>query len=139
MRPLLLLALLLSLASCASYQPPAGATARIKFVGNQQYAYIDYGNSCSTRAMVARDIWSSSPIKDGARVWVEQGIDTTGLAYGMKCEFHYSFEPQRDSTYVSEYSSDARSCKIAVYRLSASGERVPEASVRREPGRLCFL
>jgi len=129
--------LILPLASCATYQPPANATSRIKFVGNHYYAYIGYGDSCKARDMVGKEFWSGAPIKDSTRVWIEQGIDTTGTAFGMKCGFRYSFVPLPNTTYVSEYSMHG-SCEIALYRLNENGERIPESSARREPDISCL-
>jgi hypothetical protein len=139
MRSIVSVVLVLSLVSCSTYQPPAGASSKIQFAGNHRYAYIDYGNSCSSRSMVDKSLWSGTAIKEGARVWIEQGIDTSGLAYGMSCGFHYSFEPKAGIAYVSEYSNEGGSCNISLYQVSVTGIKTREPSVHREPKRTCLL
>lgn len=130
----------IAVASCASYVAPTnGPTARVKFVGNQFYAYVDEGGTCSTRKMVPKDAWPSTYVRAGQRLWLEQGIDTSGLAFGYTCGFVFSFEPEADTTYVSEYRSENMRCQVNLYRLSATGERIRETSLRIEKPRLCLI
>jgi hypothetical protein len=130
----------IAVVACASpYVPPSsGPTARVKFVGNHYYAYIDEGGTCSTRKFVPKDAWPSSYVRAGQRLWLEQGIDTSGTAYGYTCGFVFSFSPEADTTYISEYTNQNRQCQVKLYRLTASGEKVIERSVRREKNRLCW-
>ena len=129
----------LMVCACATYKPPtAGATARMKFTGDHYYAYVDEGNSCSTRQMVGKEMWPSTYVKAGQRIRIEQGIDTSGLAYAFKCGFALSFEPQAETTYVSEYKREGTRCKIGLFRLSAKGELTKEPSMRMESPRACF-
>ena len=78
-------------------------------------------------------------MRAGKRLWLEQGIDTTGLPYGYRCGFVFSFEPQEETTYVSEYRNANMRCQVRLYRLNEVGERVPEPSLRVEQSRLCMI
>ena len=128
----------LTVCACTTYKPPTDATARIKFVGDHYYAYVDEGNSCSTRQMVAKEMWPSTYVKAGQRIRIEQGIDTTGLPSSYKCGLAFSFEPQSDTTYVSKYVREGMRCRIALHRLSAKGELTQEPSMRIEQPRMCL-
>ena len=130
---------LLAAGACATYKPPtAGATARIKFVGGHGYAYVNEGNTCSTRQLVGKDMWASTYVKSGRRIRIEQGYDTSGLPSSYKCGFAYSFEPQAETTYVSEFERGPTRCKVGLYRLTATGERVVEPSMSFEQPSYCF-
>lgn len=126
------------LQGCATYTAPSDATSHIRFVGGA-FAYIDHGQSCKTRDRVDRDLWSNVPIRDGARIWVEQGVDTTGLAFGFKCVLAYSFVPEPNTEYVSEYSMSYPRCNITIHRLTPYGTKVPERSAQKESPRFCML
>ena len=129
----------LTVGACATYKPPtAGATARIKFLGDHYYAYIDEGDSCSTRQMVGKELWPSTYVNTGKRIRIEQGIDTSGLAFGFKCGAAFSFVPQPETTYVSEYKRAGSRCRIGLNRLTAKGELTEEPSMRMESPRACF-
>ncbi len=136
-----LLTTCLLLASCASmYTPPNdGKLARIKFVGNQNYAYVDEGDSCSTRKLVDRDLWSSTYIHAGKRIWIDQGIDTRGTMLGYYCGTALSFIPEEDTTYIAEYTNEAMRCRISLYRLASTGAREREVTVRYEKPKACIL
>lgn len=135
---ILLLSLLPLLQSCATYVPPtSGKLARIQFVGNQYYAYIDEGNSCGTRSLVTKEFWSGTSLRAGQRVWIEQGIDTSGLAFAVMCKLAYSFEPEEGQLYVSEFHNDGRQCRLTLRRVDGSS-RVEVLTSRQERPKSCF-
>jgi hypothetical protein len=126
------------LASCGTYRPPAGATARMKFIGSKGYAYIDYGNSCPSRQSVEGELLNGAPIRDGVRVWIEHGFDVLGgLGTYQRCSFTYSFIPAANTTYVSEFILRGNTCTISVKRLSASGSDENVPSMVRESDLNC--
>lgn len=129
------------LASCASiYEPPAsGSLARVKFQGNHYFAYVDEGNSCDTRKLVLKDLWSGTHVRAGKRVWIEQGIDTSGTPMGYICKLAMSFEPQEDTTYVSEYSNANMRCTLRLYRLKADGTLERDTTVQAERTKACMF
>ena len=134
-----ILTCLSSLAACSTYSPPTdGKRAQIRFSGNQYYAYIDTGDSCGTRQLVLKDLWGGTPLRAGQRVWIEQGIDTSGLMFAYTCKFAYSFEPEEGSSYVSEFHNDGRGCQLGVFKVSSDGSRVEVNSARREKPKSCF-
>jgi hypothetical protein len=121
------------LASCGTYRPPAGATARMKFIGSKGYAYIDYGNSCRSRQSVEGEFLNGAPIRDGVRVWIEHGFDVVdGLGGYKRCSFTYSFIPSANTTYVSEFTLQNITCTISVRRLSDSDPGESVLAVVRE-------
>lgn len=137
LKSLILVVLALLTQSCATYVPPnSGSLARIQFLGNQYYAYIDEGNSCGSRHFVTKEFWMGTNLRAGQRVWIEQGIDTSGLPLGVQCGLAYSFEPVEGQSYVSEYYNDGLKCRIAVYRLEGA-TRMPVKTVRRESQKFC--
>lgn len=137
------------LAGCATYSPPAsGPLAKMKFYTTGGYTYIDSGNSCSTRAQLtsgwgeATELKLDSPILSGVRwgskewiaipagkpLWIEQGFDTTGLAFGMKCGLAMVFEPQEGESYVANFVLDGAHCNMHIYRVHEPGYLTLEKS-----------
>ena len=132
-------AALLAAGACATYKPPAaGAAARMKFTGGHGYVFVNEGNTCSTRQLVGKDMWASTYVKSGQRIRIEQGFDTSGLPNSYKCGLAYSFEPEAETTYVSEFVRLPTRCRIGVYRLGANGELTKEPSMRIEQPSACF-
>jgi hypothetical protein len=119
---------------CAHYEPAPGATSRIKFVGKTTYAYIDLGQSCATRKKVHPELMDSAPIPDGKRIHVEHGQ----LVYQGTCTAAVTFVPSANTTYVSEYETDYRSCRMNVYRLGNNGTREPEPTLQPDRARGCL-
>jgi len=133
-----LLLVILSVSGCATvYTPPtSGSLARMKFERSTGYALIDEGNSCGTRHIVPSKDWVN--IRAGKRIWIEQGFDSRGTAFGMYCGLALSFEPIEGATYVSEYQLIGMKCQMALYRITDSGERIREQSATRTNPRSCF-
>jgi hypothetical protein len=129
--------LLLSLAGCAAYAPPSsGPTARIKFDGGA-YAYIDEtstaGKSCSSVPQSQGQNWREQLIRADRRLWIQHGVDTRGSGFGINCGFVYSFVPEKDVNYASEYKLEFGRCSVILKRQLASGVWVPEPSAAQEP------
>jgi hypothetical protein len=138
MRTIIIVISAFILVSCAFYTPPNdGPTAQIKFDGNTQYAYIDTastaGRICSSIPLVRGEGLRSQPIPAGRRLWIQQGIDTMGLAFGMSCGFVYSFVPDQGAIYISEYKLEGRRCYLRLSKKLESGTLEPVASYVREP------
>jgi hypothetical protein len=131
----------LTLASCAEtpYVPPqSGEAATLKFTGDFHFVFVDEGNSCATRQIVAKRSWSSVAVRAGRRIWIEQGTNLSSPGWTHSCRPAASFEPQKGITYVSEYLADAKRCSIAVYRVDALGRRTREPSARGEERNSCL-
>lgn len=126
------------LVGCASYEPPrSGETATIVFAGAARYAYIDTsspaGKSCTSVPQATGDNWKNQVIPAGRQVWILQGIDTRGLAFGMSCGFTYSFTPEEGAKYVSEYSLAGGRCSLHLSQQLSSGALVPVSTLKHEP------
>lgn len=127
------------LVGCATYEPPKdGDTATIAFTGGARYAYIDTashaGRSCSAVPQARGENWQNQILPAGRQVWIRQGIDTTGLAYGVSCGFTYSFIPEKGAEYVAEYSFDMKRCSLHLSQQLSSGARVAVPTYKRESG-----
>lgn len=127
------------LSACATYAPPPDSTTRVKFVGNHHYVNVDVGDSCSASTGVAKELWSSTYVPAGKRIWIEQGVDTRGLPIGFYCGLRLSFEPQENTTYIAEYQLTGMRCRMGLYRLDESGKRAPEPTVQTHRARTCLI
>jgi len=126
--------------ACATYKSPdSGPTATMAFTGNHAYVYVDDGNSCSSRKKTARESWPALTVKAGQFLWIEQGVDTTGLPYGYKCSSAYSFVPEAGARYVSEYVNDFSRCRVLLQRVLEDGRKVIEPSAKVEDPRTCLF
>ncbi len=133
--------LLLSLAGCATYAPPkSGPTAQIKFLGGA-YVYIDEsstaGRSCTSVPQAVGENFRNQVIPADRRLWIQQGVDTRGLAFGMFCGFAYSFMPEKDANYLSEYVMYGGRCSISLMKQAESGAWLHEPSLEQQP-KGCF-
>ena len=139
---LLLPALLLS-SSCATYTPPpeGASSATVRFVGDHSEVFIYTTPSCQARQSVMKESWDALRVRAGQRTWIQQSSGANPLAthFGVPaCGFAYSFHPERGATYGSEYSLKGDRCRLALYRVTESGEKVPEPSARPERPLNCF-
>jgi hypothetical protein len=127
------------LASCATQytQPTSGPLARIKFVTTGGYAYLDEGNSCSTRQFVVEKDWMN--VRAEKTIWIEQGFDTSGLPFGMYCGLALSFQPEAGASYVSEYALSGGRCRMTIFRINPSGNRERVQSSKNEAPKTCLI
>ena len=124
------------LSACATYQAPtSGPTATIKFSGNQYYVYIDagYSPSCSTNRRVDGKEWDRVVIPAERKIIIQQGIDTSGTAFGVMCGFVFEFIPEAGAEYESAYTFSYPNCDISVFSIDKNGnKRVPTTLKKSE-------
>lgn len=129
-----LLPLLLS--GCAShyYQPPPGPTAQLRFKTWGTYAHIDPERSCKTRwrldVPVAKGKERVVSIQAGAPLRIEEGMTMDTVFSGGHCTVAASFLPEAGAVYESEFITDARRCRLRLWRLDPDGARMPEPSAK---------
>ncbi len=67
----------------------------------------------------------------GKPLFVQQGVDTRGLAMSVFCVNAYFFDPEPDATYISEWTTNHVSCGVRLMKVREDGSKVDVTSTIR--------
>jgi hypothetical protein len=128
----------LALAACSTAATqPSGQTARLDFTGEDGFVYLARPYTCDAREQQSGDDIRSTQVTAGKTLWIERwGVSHRGRTKTF-CKAAASFLPEPGRTYVSDLSRDGAACSLRIYRVDASGEKIPEPSEHAEPALSC--
>ena len=128
--------------ACSAYVPPEqGPTATVSFVGDQTAVLIGDGKSCLSNYYVPDELLQKTTILAGRRAYLEVRFlpPPTITSPSSDCDVALSFEPAPGAHYVMESSLiGSYACKVAIFRVLPSGERVSEMTSKQERVLNCF-
>jgi len=128
----------LSLAACSTAATPQpDQTARLDFTGADGFVYLASPYTCDARQQQSGDAARGTEIAVGGILWVERWAISHRGRTKTYCKAAASFAPQAGRTYVSDFRKDGAECSLQIYRVEASGEKVPEPSEHQEPVLSC--